>query len=506
MSRTIVHAAPSPSTAARRPTALGTAAALALLAACGGGGGGSSGAAISTAVGTPVGAPVVQAVGSGGGTISGGGVTVTAPAGAFAGAQVTLQPVTDTLSGAGQGIAISADAAWQKYLRVSFPLDPADADPEATGLAVQQADGTWLALEPVQVDTSAGTVTAGLPPVTSPAAQAAPGRLAAVQAAAAASPRVVVAFKRFYLKPEAATVAVKQALTLVPYARVLERPRDCVLPPADPADELVPLPPSCWIPVARDYPFLNDKAGFVRSWLVNGVDGGGAAVGTIAASGAAGGRYTAPASRPSPDTVTVTFLSYDADTLQSVSPKARVKVTGGVDDWVVTQLQTPPQHHGVSSAVLLPGGYSLTAARNELRFGAGRASGFEIRYEAAGSFTVTSQSAAADSDHCVERMEPATVTVSGAGVQGTLTLTDFSRAGAPDPGLYVATVLASWTATEVREGAGCLNPHRFENVPYAMIVLATGTAGLGALAPDATVLTGTNTDGNGTYGWSMARQ
>jgi hypothetical protein len=263
---------------------------------------------------------VTQTIGASGGTVtagmtSGGTVKLEVLAGTVSSANVTLQPVTDTLNGAGQGVAITSDVAWSKYARITFPVDASDESPEGLGIAVQQADGSWLSLDPVKVDVNAKTLTAGLP---------ATFRTAGLRAQAGLQLTSVVKFKRFYLKPASATVKVKGTKAFVPYAQVIQNEKEGPCGAPDPTDDLAPI---CQFrQVTREYPFTNDKAGFTRLWFVNGVLGGNGTVGTISKNGAVGATYTAPANKPSPDTVTVTFQSINDDTLDNVAAKASVKI------------------------------------------------------------------------------------------------------------------------------------------------------------------------------------
>ena len=277
--------------------------------------------ALVTPIGTNIGAPAVGSIGASGGTLSVGKVTVSAPTGAFSNAKLTLQPITDTFNNAGQGVAISSDASWNKYLTVTFPIDPSEDSPESLGLAVQQSDGSWRSLEPVKVDVAAGTVSAGLPAVTEVGT-------ARVRAQGGLDLTRVIKFKRFYLKPARTTLKVKTSQSFLPYAQVLERPKGCKLPPLDPNADLTPLAPKCWYGVTREYPFTNDKDGFVRFWSVNGIRGGNATLGTISPSSGSGATYTAPDKKPSPETVTVSFTSLNNDTLSVVDPEASVKIIG----------------------------------------------------------------------------------------------------------------------------------------------------------------------------------
>lgn len=285
-------------------------------------------APLITAVGTPSGSPVTQNITAAGGNLSAAGITVNVPAGAFTGANLTLQPITDTVNGSGQGIEISSDAAWDKYLTVTFPIETTDTNPKGLGLAVQQADGSWRALEPVKVDTVAGTVTAGLPALTE--AVAATG----LRTQAALNLKRVIKFERFYMNPDTATVKVKGTQGFVPYAQVLEKSNDSstqckqkIRVAAGIDDDLAPLTPICWRPVTNKYPFTNNKNGYSREWKVNSQPDGNSTVGTIKASGASGATFTAPDKRPSEGTVSVQFTSVNDLTQDNVFIDAYVTIT-----------------------------------------------------------------------------------------------------------------------------------------------------------------------------------
>ena len=193
-------------------------------------------------------------------------------------------------------------------------------------MAVQQSDGSWRSLEPVKVDVAAGTVSVGLPAVTEVSA-------ARVRPQGLLDLTRVIKFKQYYFKPPSATVKVGKTQTFVPYAQVLERPKDCPKPqPVDPNEELAPLIPNrCLKNLTREYPFTNSKDDFARIWNVNGIFNGNSTVGTITRSSGSGATYTAPDKKPSPDTVTVSFQSIQTDTLDNVSikPPAKVKITDG---------------------------------------------------------------------------------------------------------------------------------------------------------------------------------
>ena len=326
-----------------------------------------------TPIGSSVGTPVSQTIGSSGGTVAAGGIKLEVLAGTLTNAIVTLQPITDTLNGSGQGIAVSSDAAWSKYAKISFPIDASDDYPEGLGLAVQQADGSWRSLEPVKVDVVAGTVTAALP--------------AAAGAAATSSVRPqgglkltsVVKFKRFYLKPSSATVKVKGTKSFTPYAQVIQNEKgSCKTPPSDPDEDLAPLMKCEYRQVTREYPFTHSISGFTRFWQVNDEFGGNSSLGKIVSTNSSGATYTAPDKKPSPDTVAVSFLSNQDETFDSVTLTAKVKITDDVQYGGTVDFQGV-----VVNGLILSGRASMTWNRiNPEPFDGGI-------YQASGTITVT---------------------------------------------------------------------------------------------------------------------
>jgi hypothetical protein len=284
---------------------------------------------LTTPVGTNVGSPVTQTVGASGGTITAGGVKLEVLPGTLSNASLTLQPITDTLNGSGQGVAISSDTAWSTFAVVRFPIDPSDEDPEGLGIAVQQANGSWRALEPVKVDVNAGTISVGLPANTEVAASS-------LRAQAGLNLKRLVKVKKYFFKrtPSGNKVKVKKTQTFVPYAQVVEKEDipDCkktqTFPPTgDPEmDDLTPIAPSCTRQVTREYPFTNNKNGFTRLWAVNAEAPGNSTIGTISPTSPSGATYTAPDKKPNPDTVTVTFQSLNSVTRDNITLRASVKI------------------------------------------------------------------------------------------------------------------------------------------------------------------------------------
>ena len=280
---------------------------------------------IKSAFGTPVGNAITQTFDATGGSFTepSAGVTVKAFAGGFeSSAQVSVQPITNTLpDGIGMGVAISSSQTPKKPLIVRFGYGADEPDPNSLRLAMQADDGAWWSLAPVKIDTVNRTVSAALPDILPIAAKAS----SRIKPMAGLDLTRVVEYRAFYMKPKSATVKVGKSVDFVPWARVLEKKEDCKKETSTGADDdgLTSLcnPKK----VVKEYPFTNDKAGFVRTWFVNGIDGGDSTIGTIKPKPTAGATYTAPAKVPNPNVVDVRFFS--AKTGQNQNAFASAKVT-----------------------------------------------------------------------------------------------------------------------------------------------------------------------------------
>ena len=303
---------------------------LLMLAGCGGGGGGGGGSsnsggipsgstatevAVVTPAGVLTGTAVTKSIDSGGGTVyeptTGGNVKVAM--GAYNGAaDVTVQATTDTLPfGIGDGITISATQRPSTPLIVTMSYGSDVTHPSQLGLAMQVTDGSWQVLEPVRIDTTAKTISAAIPTdiPTSVAVQIGAPRIPAAIDTPAYPGRTVVRYINFFMKPDPTSVHVSKQETFTPYVResILEYPPT---PPCDSTagDECL-LDPPPRRPVIQDVVFTNDKPGYTRKWFVNNIEGGSATLGTIEPNSPSGATFTAPATKPSPNTVEVKFTS-----------------------------------------------------------------------------------------------------------------------------------------------------------------------------------------------------
>lgn len=320
---------------------------LLTLSACSGGGkgGGAPGTPsapaadvpIVTAPGVLLGTAVVQPVDAGGGTVvePSTGATVMVPTGAFTSATtVTVQPETDTLpNGLGNGVAISTGQAMQKPVVVQFGYGADVADPGSLRIAAQAADGSWRTLSPVGIDPAARTITAALPPSVplASAASAGPAEGALAAGPLAASPltsQTVAVVQMCRMAPATATVKATKTVDLLPLCMTGESHvcPELICDPGAPGSCYLDLTQTCL--VFEEKPLLNVKAGYLRSWSVNGTVLGDSTVGTITPKDPAGATYTAPALTPSPNPVAVAFQSVlIADPRQKVQPSAAVTVT-----------------------------------------------------------------------------------------------------------------------------------------------------------------------------------
>lgn len=309
---------------------------------------GASATATERVATTSADTPVVTAVGAahgaeksgtadaaGAAVLVDGSVRLAWPAGALpAGTAVSLRAVANTAPGGlGDGVAVRIAALPSRPATLTFGWTP-DEDPLADGLgiAMQRADGSWLALPVIAVDGAARTLSVELPPAL--AAHAASG-IAKPKSARAAAADVslevhVVKYLNFHLTPRSSVVRTHQTQLLVPSARTLVViGKICV---EDPDYGCIPMP----IVETREIPFDNQKSGYTRRWFVEDQEGGSAALGTIEPRAGSGAVYHAPAQEPAPNPVTVAFRSTHVKTGRTLTLRATVQVkqpiwTGTID-------------------------------------------------------------------------------------------------------------------------------------------------------------------------------
>jgi hypothetical protein len=267
---------------------------------------------VATVPASPI-APLAQGtVGAAGGTVASadGAVSLDVPAGAFpADTTVQLQSLSNTAPGGQEdGVQLSAAAAPAKPLRLTLAYGAA-LDDSAHGLAValQRSDGTWLSLPILHADHAARRLTVELwPPADATSAAQGKRRM---QASAAAGVQLRVAkYLNLMLLPRGASVPVQGTQLLTPYARTELQGVDTSSSCEEHAggELCIPMP----VRELRALPLLNDKPGYARQWLVEGVEGGNATLGTVVPrSGEAGAVFTAPKRAPSPNPVKVSFRS-----------------------------------------------------------------------------------------------------------------------------------------------------------------------------------------------------
>jgi hypothetical protein len=308
---------------------------------------------VKTAVGTLIGPPVTQAIGASGGsaTVISAGAKIIVPAGALPdGSSVTVQAISNTLLGSGEGVQISGDA-WTKPVTMQFSYPVGETDPNNFRIAIQQNDGSWITSKSAKVDTVNRTVSVRLGPDSSASIGGGALRSTGLKPTAKLNRRNIVMTKAFYLKPGSVTVKLGGTAIFTAYASVAVTEAAPSSQATSDDDELVPLvqpvvsskkpidddeltPLTRLRVVVREYPFTNAKAGFTRLWSVEGP-------GKIEASGASNGLYTAPSDPGARGkTAKVFFTSFDA--------KGAVVISGSVKIEGVQAYQVMGQDRGAT--------------------------------------------------------------------------------------------------------------------------------------------------------------
>lgn len=254
---------------------------------CGGGGGGGSSSGgggtstpppaaatpVATAVGTPIGSAASATLGAAGGTLSSpdGRVTLSVPAGALAADTViAIQPITNHAHGGkGNAYRFTPDGqTFQTPITLKFTYTDADLEgtvAQAMGAAYQSADGYWHWVRNPVLDATAKTVTVSTTHFTDYADATG-----------------------FHLRPSAATVKVGGTVGLyVKFCYIVS-----VVDASD--DELVHLGLECEALTPQNIAPIT----VVPHWSVSGA--GSVSGGPFSAT------YTAPATKPTPNTAVVT--------------------------------------------------------------------------------------------------------------------------------------------------------------------------------------------------------
>ena len=260
---------------------------VAITVSCGGGGGSSSDGGgggtstpppaaatpVATAVGTPIGSAASATLGAGGGTLSSpdGRVTLSVPAGALAADTViSIQPITNHAHGGrGNAYRFTPDGqTFQSPITLKFTYTDADLEgtvAQAMGSAYQSADGYWHWVRNPVLDTAAKTVTVSTTHFTDYAD-----------------------VSGFNLRPGAATVKVGGTVGL--YVKF------CYPASVDDSDELYPLVVGLECYDTSPQGELAPLSG-VSQWTVAGA-------GSVSGD-AFSATYTAPATKPAPNTAVV---------------------------------------------------------------------------------------------------------------------------------------------------------------------------------------------------------
>lgn len=268
-----------------------------------------------------VGAELARAnVGAAGGRISApdGSIAIDVPAGAFAApTEIVLRAQAATAPGAvGGAVQLDMAAAPTKPLGATLRYpDTETGNADGLALVLQQGDGSWLALPTASHDAAAHRLSATL--AMSPA-------LVQPQATARVK-QTVGTVKAMWIDPDDSVLWVTESQRFVPKARVLQAVSGACDEPVSPDGELcIPMPGTVLEP--RTLAFTNTKAGYTREWRVQGQAGGSDALGTVRPDGAVGAVYTAPPHKPTPNRLTVSFLSRHTQSGRSVELSAQVLV------------------------------------------------------------------------------------------------------------------------------------------------------------------------------------
>jgi hypothetical protein len=293
-----------------------------------------------TAVGTLIGTPVTQAIGSSGGnaTVVSAGAKIVVPAGALPdGSSITVQAVSNTLVGAGQGVRLSG-SDWTQPITLQFSYPASITDPENQMIAVQNPDGSWVSSNSVKIDAVNRTISIRLAPDPSSFLTKTGLKMTGLKPAASTNSRDIIWTQKFFLKPDTASVKLGESVSFTAYAKQARNRGEAKLSPDQldlldryyffksesekllfegDDDYLNPLST-----VVKEYPFTNTKEGYNRVWSTTGP-------GSIVPSGATSGKFTAPTDPSAKGkTATVTFVSTNTKTGDIARASASVNIEG----------------------------------------------------------------------------------------------------------------------------------------------------------------------------------
>ncbi len=393
--------------------------------------------AVVTDVGAPSGDPQSMTVPDTGGRVVSADAryALEVPPGALpSGAVVRLQPISNTApDGREDGIAIGLPAMPARALTLTVGYG-SDLDAQADGLrvAIQRSDRSWLSLPLKQIDKTARTLSAELPPalVPSVAATQSAARAKAQQQASSGAVSVsvefhVVKYLAFHLVPKEQTLEVGGGQLFLPHARVRGWEvsiAQCV-DLGDGVSGCLPVP----VLEDREVAFLNEKGGFTRKWLVFLEEGGSPGVGTIAPQGAVGAMYSAPSKVPQTNPVIVSFVSTNDATGRTLVLSAAVTIVE--DRWSGTM----SAQDGPSSA----GTTLFATAQVDWHRDSALGSETYAHYQAEGRLDMT-----ATDDDCTINISPPTQALATDPLLQSLDI-DHSTT----PATYHARLITFWNAT-----------------------------------------------------------
>lgn len=293
-------------------------------------------AALVTPLAAATGSMVAHTVGTAGGRVVSpdGRFSFDVPAGALgANGAVRLQPIANTApDGIAEGVLLQVEGGLNKPLALTVGYDVAQSpDADGLGVALQRADGSWLAMPVTALDKAARTLTVALDgglhsgapsPSPSPApASAGPDRASILSSAVSVTLDFrVVLYRNFYLSPRQANLKVGESQVFVPYAYTRGVIGTVCVP--DDTYGCVPMP----LIGAQAVPFENSKPGYSRRWYVFAQEGGDAASGTVTPQATLGALYRAPARVPDVNPVLVSFVSTHQPSGRTVTVTASVTV------------------------------------------------------------------------------------------------------------------------------------------------------------------------------------